>query len=206
MASCAERITERRYDSARFDFSIATGCPSPSFLARTDLQSADRPVAGPALQPREHGYSGVRDASTVLAAARASEGGMSSGQTIVIKGEITGDENLVTAGRVEGRIHLSSRVLTLAPGSAVQGNIIAGTVIASGRLSGTAEASQRLEVHPTAVVDGHLSAPSLVIADGAGVRDRGDAGCCARRGERRGVGGFLRLKPEVTLKLEAIHR
>lgn len=94
---------------------------------------------------------------------------MSNGQTIVIKGEISGDENLVIAGRVEGSIRLTGRVLTLAPGSHVQGEIVAGTVIASGELHGTVEASARLEIHASAVVDGHLSTPSLIVADGAHV-------------------------------------
>jgi cytoskeletal protein CcmA (bactofilin family) len=94
---------------------------------------------------------------------------MSNGQTIVIKGEISGDENLVIAGRVEGRIVLKGRVLTLAPGSHVEGDVIAGTVIASGQLQGTVEASARLEIHATAVIDGHLNTPSLVVAEGAHV-------------------------------------
>jgi cytoskeletal protein CcmA (bactofilin family) len=94
---------------------------------------------------------------------------MSNGQTIVIKGEISGDENLVVAGRVEGRIHLAGRVLTLAPGSHVEGEVVAGTVIVSGELHGTVEASARLEVHASAVIDGHLSAPTLIVADGAHV-------------------------------------
>lgn len=91
------------------------------------------------------------------------------GQSIVIKGEIIGDENLVIAGRVEGRIHLGGHVLTLAPGSHVAGDIVAGTLVLLGQLHGTVEAANRLEVHAGAVVDGHLSAPSIVIADGAHV-------------------------------------
>lgn len=94
---------------------------------------------------------------------------MSNGQTLVIKGEIFGDENLVIAGRVEGRIHLAGHTLTLVPGSHVTGDIVTGALVLSGELEGTAEAAARLEVHAGAVVDGHLSAPSLVIADGAHV-------------------------------------
>lgn len=91
------------------------------------------------------------------------------GATIVINGEVSGEEDLVIAGRVEGRIHLAGRMLTLAAGSTVQGDIIGGTVIASGHISGTVQASQRLEVQATAVVEGHLNAPTLVISDGAEV-------------------------------------
>ena len=66
---------------------------------------------------------------------------MANGQSIVIKGEITGNEDLVIAGRVEGSIKLGNRVLTLAAGSQVTGDIVAG----------------------------QLTAPVLVIAEGAQV-------------------------------------
>ena len=61
---------------------------------------------------------------------------MSNGQSIVIKGDITGSEDLVVASRVEGSITLNGRVLTLAAGSHVVGEIKAGTVILSGTIEG----------------------------------------------------------------------
>ena len=94
---------------------------------------------------------------------------MSNGQTIVIKGEISGDEDLLVAGRVEGKINLGGRVLTLAPGSCVDGDVVAGTVIVSGEVDGTVQATGRLEIRNTAAVEGHLTAPILVITDGAQV-------------------------------------
>jgi cytoskeletal protein CcmA (bactofilin family) len=92
---------------------------------------------------------------------------MSNGQSIVIKGDISGKEDLVIAGRVEGSISLSGRVLTLAQGSHVVGEIEAGTVIVSGTLEGTVEAEDRLEIKATAVVDGTLSTARLIVADGS---------------------------------------
>jgi cytoskeletal protein CcmA (bactofilin family) len=94
---------------------------------------------------------------------------MANGQTIVIKGEISGAEDLTIAGRVEGRINLASRVLTLLPGSHVVGDIAAGSVVVSGTVEGSVTASVRLEVQKTAVMDGNLSAPSLLVAEGAQV-------------------------------------
>lgn len=92
---------------------------------------------------------------------------MANGQTIVIKGEISGSEDLVIAGRVEGHINLAGRVLTLAPGSHVKGQIAAGNVVASGEVEGSITATIRLEVQQTAVVAGDLTAPALLIAEGA---------------------------------------
>lgn len=92
---------------------------------------------------------------------------MSNGQSIVIKGDISGSEDLVIAGRVEGSITLDGRVLTLAQGSHVVGEIAAGTVVVSGTVDGTIEAEQRLDIKSTAVVAGKLSTSKLVVADGS---------------------------------------
>jgi cytoskeletal protein CcmA (bactofilin family) len=92
---------------------------------------------------------------------------MSNGQSIVIKGDISGSEDLVIAGRVEGSITLDGRVLTLAQGSHVVGEISAGTVVISGKVDGTIEAEQRLDIKSTAVVDGKLSTAKLIVADGS---------------------------------------
>lgn len=99
---------------------------------------------------------------------------MSNGQSIVIKGDISASEDLVIAGRVEGSITLEGRVLALAAGSQVVGQIVAGTVIVSGRVAGTLDAQERLEIQSTAVVEGELTTPTLVVADGSHV--------CARVG------------------------
>jgi cytoskeletal protein CcmA (bactofilin family) len=92
---------------------------------------------------------------------------MSNGQSIVIKGDISGGEDLVIAGRVEGSITLNGRVLTLAAGSHVVGEIEAGTVIVSGKMDGTIDAKDRLDIKSTADVKGQLSTAKLVVADGS---------------------------------------
>ena len=92
---------------------------------------------------------------------------MSNGQSIVIKGDISGGEDLVIAGRVEGSITLNGRVLTLAEGSHVVGEVEAGTVIVSGKMNGTIEAKDRLDIKSTADVQGQLSTAKLIIADGS---------------------------------------
>jgi cytoskeletal protein CcmA (bactofilin family) len=105
----------------------------------------------------------------VLCQNAAAGGTMTNGQSIVIKGEISGGEDLVIAGRVEGKIRLEGYALTLAPGSQVTGEIAAGTVIISGAVNGSVVASKRLEARATAVIDGDISTPVLVVAEGAQV-------------------------------------
>lgn len=92
---------------------------------------------------------------------------MVNGQSIVIKGDISGSEDLMIAGRVEGSIALEGRTLTLAAGSHVVGTVSAAAVVVSGKVEGSIEATDRLEVKETAVVAGDLSTPRLLVADGA---------------------------------------
>ena len=105
---------------------------------------------------------------------------MNIGPSIVIKGEISGDEDLAIAGRVEGRIHLNGCRLALAPESHVQGEIDAGIVVAAGHVNGRITTSDRLDVQSTATIEGELTTPSLVIADGAQVHGRVDMPARAR--------------------------
>jgi cytoskeletal protein CcmA (bactofilin family) len=92
---------------------------------------------------------------------------MMNGQSIVIKGDISGGEDLIIAGRVEGSITLDGRMLTLADGSQVVGTVSAAAVIVSGNVEGSVEATDRLEITETAVIEGDLSTPKLLLADGA---------------------------------------
>jgi cytoskeletal protein CcmA (bactofilin family) len=107
------------------------------------------------------------DADRPLLTDRPEAQRMISGRTIVIKGDISGNEDLVIAGRVEGSITLEGRVLTLAPESHVVGTINAAAVVVSGTVEGSIVAAERLEIRTTATVEGDLSAPALVVADGA---------------------------------------
>jgi len=99
---------------------------------------------------------------------------MSTGQSIVIKGDVSGSEDLVIAGRVEGSISLNGRVLTLAAGSHVVGEIEAGTIVVSGKVDGKVDAKERLDIKSTAVVQGTLSAAKLLVADGSQITAKVD--------------------------------
>ena len=67
----------------------------------------------------------------------------------------------------EGSITLEGRALTLAPGSRVIGTVSAAAVMVSGTVEGSIDAAERLEINNTAVVEGDVSTPRLVVADGA---------------------------------------
>jgi cytoskeletal protein CcmA (bactofilin family) len=103
--------------------------------------------------------------------ARATEGATMAniGKSISIKGEVTGDEDLVVEGRVEGRIELKTGQVTIGPNGDVKAEIAAKQIVVIGRVAGNLNATERVEVRETGRVDGDLVAPRLTIQEGAQV-------------------------------------
>jgi cytoskeletal protein CcmA (bactofilin family) len=83
-----------------------------------------------------------------------------------IRGEVTGPTELLIEGEVEGEIRLDATVTVGVEGT-VQGPINAPVVRVGGRVAGNVVASDRVEVSPSGSVEGNISAPRVVIAEGA---------------------------------------
>ena len=112
---------------------------------------------------------------------------MSIGQSIVITGEITGEEDLVIAGRVEGRIHMIGCRLTLAPESRVKGDIEAERIVAGGLVEGRIVATGRLDVE--AAVDGDaLAGDGAHLHRGSVPAGQADLEACTQELKRLLVG------------------
>jgi len=98
------------------------------------------------------------------------------GESIVIKGEISGDQDLILHGKVEGEINLSKDIY-IKPPSETKANIQAKNVTVSGRVEGNVNAEEKVELSAEGKMMGDIHAPRLVIVDGAyfkGTIDMGD--------------------------------
>lgn len=91
------------------------------------------------------------------------------GKSITINGDVSGDEDLVIEGRVEGRIELKNHHLTVGPNGEIKAEISAKQVTIIGRVSGNVTATERLEIQDTGRVEGDLHSPVLLIQEGATV-------------------------------------
>ena len=89
------------------------------------------------------------------------------GKSISIKGDLTGNEDLVLEGTVEGKVELPNNQLTVGANGVVRAEIQAKTVVVVGKVTGNIHGSERIEIQATGVVDGDVSAPRLVVAEGA---------------------------------------
>ena len=92
------------------------------------------------------------------------------GESTVIKGELSADEDLVIEGRVEGKITSKRCVLTVGEHGSVEAAIVAHAVVVAGKVRGDILATKRVEFRDTCSVEGDIAAPAVVIALGAQFR------------------------------------
>ena len=92
------------------------------------------------------------------------------GKSVIIKGELSGSEDLTIEGQVEGKIELKQNVLTIGPNARIKAQVFAKTVVIQGEVHGNVTASERVEIKDSGSVDGDVSAPRVAISDGAHFR------------------------------------
>src|SRR5437867_3949951 len=97
---------------------------------------------------------------------------MDLGKSIVIKGELSGSEDLTLYGQMEGSIRLPDHTLTIGPHADIKAEISAKAVVITGAVTGNVTAAERIDIQATGSVTGDLVSPRLVIADGGFLRGR----------------------------------
>jgi len=88
------------------------------------------------------------------------------GPTLIFKGELSADEDLLIKGRVEGSIKHSSS-LTIGDGGHVKANVAAEYIAVEGRVEGDLNGSKCVKIRETAKVDGNIVSPSVSLVEGA---------------------------------------
>ncbi|HEX6322397.1 MAG TPA: polymer-forming cytoskeletal protein [Vicinamibacterales bacterium] len=95
---------------------------------------------------------------------------MNIGKSVVIKGELSGSEDLTIEGQVDGKIDLRQNILTIGPNGRIKAEVFAKAVIVQGEVVGNITATEKVDIRDAGSVDGDLAAPRIAIADGAHFR------------------------------------
>ncbi len=96
------------------------------------------------------------------------------GKSVVIKGELSGSEDLYVDGQVEGKIELRNNSLTIGPNGNVKANVTAKAIVIQGKLEGAVNASDRVELRKSAVVTGDVTTQRIAIEEGAFLKGKVD--------------------------------
>ncbi len=88
------------------------------------------------------------------------------GRGLFIKGELTGEEDLIIEGRVEGEITLKKHLVIESTGI-ILADIQTENITIKGEMRGNMAATDKVEIHASARVVGDITAPRVVIEDGA---------------------------------------
>jgi cytoskeletal protein CcmA (bactofilin family) len=106
-------------------------------------------------------------------ASRPSGGACIIGPKTTFKGEISGDEDILVEGAVEGQINIT-KDLRVGPGGVVKAKVQAQSVVVSGEMVGDCQATHRVEIQASGKLLGNIRAPRVVIAEGASFKGNSD--------------------------------
>jgi cytoskeletal protein CcmA (bactofilin family) len=89
------------------------------------------------------------------------------GPSLTITGDITCQEDMTVHGKVSGQINMQQGVLVIAQTGTAEANVQGSKVTVHGKVSGDINVTETVELTETANVSGTISAPSLVLKEGA---------------------------------------
>jgi cytoskeletal protein CcmA (bactofilin family) len=88
------------------------------------------------------------------------------GKSVVIKGQLSGSEDLYLDGEVEGTVDLPGHTLTVGPSGRIRANISARIIVIQGTVTGNVRGSDKVELKSTAVLTGDIGTKRIAIDDG----------------------------------------
>ena len=128
------------------------------FVTPAPEQTTPKPAsAPPAPRPMEAGRSETArsvDIATI-------------GKSVIVKGELSGSEDLYVDGEVEGSISLNGQSLTIGPNGHLRANVEARNVIVHGSVNGNVRASERVDLRKSASLTGDIWTTRVSIEEGA---------------------------------------
>ncbi len=98
--------------------------------------------------------------------SRAATARSTIGANMIIKGEMSGNEDLEIFGKIEGNISLQSNTVSLRQGGFLQGTIHAQDIEIEGKVQGDLVAKDRVILKSSANMDGKIVAARVVLEDG----------------------------------------
>jgi cytoskeletal protein CcmA (bactofilin family) len=96
------------------------------------------------------------------------------GKSLRVEGRIVSQENLTIDGEIDGTIEVGDHSLNIGEGAAVKADLTAKTITINGAVTGNVLATDKVDLQATGSVDGDITTPQLLMADGAIIKGKVD--------------------------------
>jgi len=144
---------------------------SPATVAPASLESTSPRVEIPSsapVSPASSATPATVSANRAVSAAPAAGAVLTT--SLIIKGEVSGQEDLFVDGEVHGKIQIHEGKVTVGPHGRVFADIEAREILVRGKVQGSLHGRERVEIAATGDVHGDVTARRLVIEEGAAVQ------------------------------------
>jgi cytoskeletal protein CcmA (bactofilin family) len=102
------------------------------------------------------------------------------GHGVEIEGRITSGQDLRIDGKVDGTIEVGEHSVIIGQSATIKADLVAKAVLITGTVVGDVTATDRVELKAGASLEGDITAPRLIMADGAVVNGTIDAAGTSR--------------------------
>src|SRR3954471_1848829 len=89
------------------------------------------------------------------------------GASIFIKGDLSGEEDLVIEGRVEGKVDLKQNNVTVGKNGKVKADVFGKVVTIEGEVTGNVFAREQAILRQSGSIHGNITAPRVILEDGS---------------------------------------
>jgi len=136
---------------------------------KSDDPPSQNPTSAPTNPPRPAAPAPAPGPAPVASAPEAprSTGRATIGPSIFIKGDLTGEEDLVIEGRVEGKVDLKQNNVTVGKNGKVRADVFGRVVIIEGEVNGNVFAREQAILRQSGEIRGNITAPRVVLEDGS---------------------------------------
>ncbi|MGH9382328.1 MAG: bactofilin family protein [Thermoanaerobaculia bacterium] len=125
-------------------------------------------------------------------------GGAVIGSSLVIKGEVTGNEDLFIHGQVDGKVTLHKNAVVVGREGRVKADIYARSIRVEGQVSGDLYGEAEVIIHQTGQVRGNITAPQVSLENGSKFKGAIDMEPGDERGAAEGKADGKGKEPAVT--------
>jgi cytoskeletal protein CcmA (bactofilin family) len=89
------------------------------------------------------------------------------GKSVLFTGTLVSSEDMTIDGRVDGTIEVRDHALTVGPNADIRADVMARVVTIHGAVAGNVCATFKVEIRETGRVQGNVTAPRILMVDGA---------------------------------------